>query len=151
MEKIFIVAVDGSPAGWKAMKLAATLAKASDAAVVLAHVIPVEPVPEGLEEWSKVEGISFDEAQARVRVGRTIGDSITSEAEDRASVLGLGDVSTKVIEGNVAAELVQLASDINADMIFLGSRGLSDVQGVLLGSVSHKVSHLAPCTCVLVR
>ena len=36
-------------------------------------------------------------------------------------------------------------------MIFLGSRGLGDVGGLLMGSVSHKVMHLAPCTCVAVK
>ena len=36
-------------------------------------------------------------------------------------------------------------------MVFLGSRGLGDAKGLLLGSVSHKVMHLAPCTCVAVK
>jgi nucleotide-binding universal stress UspA family protein len=35
-------------------------------------------------------------------------------------------------------------------MIFLGSRGLGDAKGLLMGSVSHKVAHLAECTCVSV-
>jgi nucleotide-binding universal stress UspA family protein len=151
MVRTYIVAVDGSPMAWKAMELAATIAGTTDAALVLAHVIPIEPVPPGLEKWGEVEGVSPDEARARVRAGRTIGDNITREAETRAKELGLENVSTKVIEGDVATHLVELAQDINADMIFLGSRGLSDLQGLFLGSVSHKVSNLAPCTCVLVR
>ena len=60
-------------------------------------------------------------------------------------------MSSRVAEGNVAKEIVDVAMDTEADMIFLGSRGLSDVQGLLLGSVAHKVLHLAPCTCVLVK
>jgi nucleotide-binding universal stress UspA family protein len=36
-------------------------------------------------------------------------------------------------------------------MVFLGSHGLSDIRGLLIGSVSHKVLHQAPCTCVVVR
>ena len=36
-------------------------------------------------------------------------------------------------------------------MIFLGSRGLDDMVGLMMGSVSHKVMHLAPCTCVAVK
>ena len=37
------------------------------------------------------------------------------------------------------------------DMIVMGRRGLSDLQGLLMGSVSHKVSHLADCACLTVK
>ena len=151
MGKTFLVAVDGSLQGWKAMDLAITLAKASDAELVLVHVVPREPVPKGIEKWAEMEGVSAEEARARIRTGRTLGDNITHEAETRAKDAGLDRISSRVAEGNVAKEIVDLAEDTKADMIFLGSRGLSDAQGLLLGSVSHKVSHLAPCTCVLVK
>jgi nucleotide-binding universal stress UspA family protein len=151
MGKTFLVAVDGSQQGWKAMELATTLAKTSDAELVLVHVVPREPVPEGIEKWAEMEGVSAEEARARIRTGRTLGDNITHEAETRAKDAGLGRISSRVAEGNIAKEIVDLAKDTKADMIFLGSRGLSNAQGLLLGSVSHKVSHLAPCTCVLVK
>jgi nucleotide-binding universal stress UspA family protein len=35
-------------------------------------------------------------------------------------------------------------------LIVLGSRGLSDIQGLMFGSTSHKVTHLASCSCVTV-
>jgi nucleotide-binding universal stress UspA family protein len=126
MGKTFLVAVDGSLQGWKAMDLAATLAKASDAEMMLVHVIPREPVPEGIEKWAVTEGLSAEEAQARIRTGKTLGDSITQEAETRAKDAGLGRVSSRVTEGNIAKEIVRLAEDTEADMIFLGSRGLSE-------------------------
>ena len=56
-----------------------------------------------------------------------------------------------VAEGNAANEIVATAESIGADMIFLGSRGLGDAKGLLVGSVSHKVMNLAPCTCVAVK
>ena len=38
-----------------------------------------------------------------------------------------------------------------ADMIVLGSRGLGHIAGLVMGSVSHKVSHLSDCTCITVK
>jgi len=43
------------------------------------------------------------------------------------------------------------ALEFAADMIVMGSRGVSDLKGLVMGSVSHKVMQLAPCTCVSVR
>jgi nucleotide-binding universal stress UspA family protein len=33
----------------------------------------------------------------------------------------------------------------------MGSRGVTDFNGLLMGSVSHKISHLAKCTCITVK
>ncbi len=38
-----------------------------------------------------------------------------------------------------------------ADVIVMGSRGLGHIKGMLMGSVSHKVNHLAECTCITVK
>jgi len=56
-----------------------------------------------------------------------------------------------VLEGDPAGRIVEAARKRGADLIVIGSRGLGDLQGMLLGSVSHKVAQLAPCTCIIVR
>ena len=151
MSNKFLVAVDGSDHGWEALDLATNLAKVSDAELVILHVVPDEPMPEGLKRFAEVEGISTDEASARYHLSRTIGDQITSEAEARVRKNGLARVKSQVAEGNPANQIVALARSEGTDMVFLGSRGLGDVKGLLMGSVSHKVMHLAPCTCVAVK
>jgi nucleotide-binding universal stress UspA family protein len=151
MSKTYLVAVDGSDHGSKALDLAINLAKASDAALTILHVVPYEPMPEGLRQYADMEGIKADEMNARFHYGKALGDRITEEAEERAHMAGLGGVTTEVAEGHPASEIVAVARAKGAEMLFIGSRGLSDVGGMLLGSVSHKVMHLAPCTCVAVK
>lgn len=53
--------------------------------------------------------------------------------------------------GPIAKKIIDKAEYLGADTIVVGSRGLSDLGGSLLGSVSHKVAHLASCTCIVVR
>lgn len=151
MSKTYLVAVDGSEHGWKALDLAANLATTSDATLTILHVVPYEPVPAGLKAYAEMEGIAVEEISARFHYGKALGDRITREAAERAKHAGVEQVVTEVAEGHPASEIVAVADARRAEMIFLGSRGLSDIGGLLLGSVSHKVMHLAPCTCVAVK
>jgi nucleotide-binding universal stress UspA family protein len=151
MSKKFLVAVDGSDHGWEALDLATNLARVADAELVILHVVPYEPMPEGFRQYAKIEGIPLQEEETRFHLGRKFGDRIASEAEARARKSGLDRVTTRVAEGNAAHEIVELAKSEDTDMVFLGSRGLGEVKGMLMGSVSHKVMHLAPCTCVAVK
>lgn len=151
MTKKFLVAVDGSEHGWKAADMAADLAKASDAELILLHVIDELPVIAGVGRYAQVEGVSVEELNARYRATRSLSDTVIDDAESRARDTGVTRVSSHVVEGDAAAEIVEQAKLVNADMVFLGSHGLSDIQGLLIGSVSHRVLHQAPCTCVVVR
>lgn len=151
MSKKYLVAVDGSDHAWKALDLAADLAKASGAALVILHVVRYEPLPEGLKEYARMEGIPEEEERARYHFGHATGDRITNDAKARAQERGVAEATTKGAEGNPADEIVAMAKDEGADMLFLGSRGLSDARSLFMGSVSHKVMHMAPCTCVAVK
>jgi nucleotide-binding universal stress UspA family protein len=54
-------------------------------------------------------------------------------------------------EGDPAAAILNLTREENADIIVMGRRGLGDLAGLLLGSVSHNVTHLAECACLTVK
>lgn len=151
MTKSFVVAIDGSEHGSKALDLAINNAKASNAELTILHVVPYEPMPEGLQQYAALEGIPAAEMNARFHYGKALGDRITGEAEERAHMAGLSGIKTEVVEGHPANEIVAVATALGAEMLYIGSRGLSDIGGFLLGSVSHKVMHMAPCTCVAVK
>ena len=53
--------------------------------------------------------------------------------------------------GRVAAEIAAAASEHRSDLVVLGSRGRSDLGGLLLGSVSHDVLERVSCAVLLVR
>ncbi len=55
-----------------------------------------------------------------------------------------------LLEGNPAEEIVKTAENENVDLIVM-STGKSRVDKHLLGSISEKVVHSAPCSVLLVR
>jgi nucleotide-binding universal stress UspA family protein len=56
-----------------------------------------------------------------------------------------------ILIGDVATTIVEHARKSGADLIYLGTRGMSAVSQLVLGSVATKVLHLAPIPVVLVR
>ena len=74
MFKKFLVAVDGSDHGWTALDLAISLAKRSDAELVVMHVVPYEPMSEGLKQFAKAEGIPIEEESARYHASKTLAE-----------------------------------------------------------------------------
>ena len=64
---------------------------------------------------------------------------------------GVHDVNVAVLDGDPANRILEYAERESVDCIVIGSRGLSDVKGLLVGSVSHKVSNRARCTCITVK
>ena len=62
-----------------------------------------------------------------------------------------GEVRLSQNDGDVPAVIARVAAGAQADLVALGSRGRSDLGGLFLGSVSHKVLHLAHCPVILVR
>jgi nucleotide-binding universal stress UspA family protein len=146
-----LVAIDGSEHGWKAVDFAIDLAKSSDAELLLIHVVPYEPLPRGLLEFARAEKVPIEEENARYHYSRTLGDAVTSAAETRAREQGLSKVVAWTAEGRPADCIIGAAQEHGAGMIVMGSRGHSDASALFLGSVSHKVTNHAHCTCVTVK
>ena len=57
----------------------------------------------------------------------------------------------RILEGPAAEKIVSVAKQESCEMIIMGSRGRSDLQGLILGSVAHRVLHSAPCPVLVIR
>jgi nucleotide-binding universal stress UspA family protein len=132
-----IAAVDGSEQSTKAVRAAAEMVAASGGEIVLLHVIEMREIPELIAE-AEDEGL---EDRAELVLGA---------AAKLASSLGVR-ARPVVRRGHVADQVLRFASSYRPDAIVIGSRGLSRVKRVLLGSVSHAVSLHAKCSVVIVR
>lgn len=168
-----LVPVDGSEHSLRAVELAASIASKFEAEVILLHVLLRGHMPEGLKRAIDVElgstsQRSFDnlvnipqEIMARVEDKNTtqltvealnfIGKHVLSKAKSVCTQSGVKKISERVEEGNPARHILHWAQTDNVDMIIMGNRGLSELKGMLVGSVSSKVSHLSNCTCVVVK
>lgn len=145
-KKIIVVPVDGSEHAKKAVEFAVDWAKVHDGHIHLTHI----PEPPAGDEVLVMGGASvtiYATREELEQIGQTIIDSATKMVKE----LGLNDVDGSIAIGNPARQIVKKAEDLKADMIVMGTRGLGDWKSLLVGSVSHKVMQMAPCTCVTVR
>jgi nucleotide-binding universal stress UspA family protein len=148
MVKKILVPTDGSEHAVKAIRFAADLAAQYDATIYLMHVVSKLDIPEDFLRYAEVEG--FEEAPEVVYLQK-VGNAIIGEAAKGIDRERIKNVHTELIHGNPAEKILEFAKEKGIDMIVIGSRGLGGVKGLLLGSVSTKVCHLAECTCVTVK
>jgi nucleotide-binding universal stress UspA family protein len=81
------------------------------------------------------------------RMGQGVIDAATQIAQDNDTTITKATLES----GPPAQHILSYAKSNDIDMIIMGSRGLSDLAGLMMGSVSHKVTHLAECSCITVR
>jgi nucleotide-binding universal stress UspA family protein len=150
MIKNILVPVDGSPHAGAAVDFASDIARTYGAKVTLLHVIGVTAgvhVPPEMRESAEAENIRVTTAGLL----RSIAEEILNAADERARGQGVEQLEAVIEVGDPGDRIVAYAKDHGVDLIAMGGRGLGDVAGLLLGSVSHKVVHLAECPCVTVK
>ena len=161
-------ATDGSKHAGKALRLAAELAGKFNAKLIVMHVMGQGKVPEELAHMAEVEHLAgpaeVDTTPPRVPIPQGglqsnsnqkihvfISDKLVEDAVDMARAKGVKDVQSIVENGDPSSRILETAEKHKVDMIVMGSRGLGNLKGLLVGSVSPKVNHLCPCTCVSVK
>jgi len=138
MFKTIVWANDGSEPAGKALPLVKELAKEGGATVTIVHVV------ERIEGMGAV-GVPHraDERDVQAHLRQLASD--LSEEGINASLEIKGDVGAYP-----AHEVVDVARRVGADLIIAGTRGHTAIGGLLLGSVTNRLLHIAPCPVLVV-
>ena len=132
MSSTIVVGVDGSPGSDRALDAAAEVAKRYESSLVVCHVV------ERIAAKGDLAPLHADEP--------AIKDRIEGEAAKlREQGIETGVRFESIILGGPARSLADVAAETDADLIVVGTRGHSALAGVILGSVTQKLLHLAKC------
>ena len=77
------------------------------------------------------------------------GEEVCEHAATNARRVGV-KVELHAVPGDAADVLVDVATQVGADLVVVGNRGMSGARRFVLGSVPNKVSHHCPCSLLVV-
>jgi len=136
--------VDFSDNSRKAVLMAQGYAELFSAELDVLHVIPSHVVKERWEQWVK--------PQERAR--QLFEDELGAEAEAKLSRL-MKDLKLpydgEITQGKPYERICAAAEAGSHDMIVIGARGLSYLQGILIGSTTETVLKVSPCPVLVVH
>lgn len=145
MFSTILISYDGSDHAQNALKTAAAVAKAFDAAVHLTHTPQIDTPPIVVGSFVGVLDVPPN-AEQIAEAGALIADKASKEAE----AAGLIITEFHIHRGDPAQNALETAEKIGADLIVMGRRGLGSIRSLALGSVSQSVAHKATCACLTV-
>ena len=170
-----VAAADGSEASNRAVDLAAELSAKLERDLCIVHVMLHGRPTAEFKRFAETEGLvetvadsagvqrgssqaslgglfasAADEVQT-AKLTIALGEYIATTAKSRAAAAGAQNVTVRTCVGDCADEILDVAESEEAFMIVMGRRGLGRVRETLLGSVSQKVLHHAPCTVAIVN
>lgn len=145
MYKKILVPLDGSDRATKALSHAVELAKKLGSKVTLINVVPSLPpyVNTAVDRLGQAQQAIIDEL---MRNGKEMLEQYVSSISDKTI-----EVDTFIVMGQPADEILEKARAENYELIVIGSRGLGEIKGYIMGSVSNRVSRHASCPVLIIR
>lgn len=140
-----VVGSDGTPASLKTVFHAAAVAAAADARLVIVSAYTPESEAKTTATGKQVPGVRrllYGEEAARAAL-RTSINELSNER--------VRNTETRIVEGDPAKALLEVAGSNPANVIVVGNRGLGSADGQLLGSVPGDVAKNAQCDVLIVQ
>ncbi len=136
---VILLPVDGSEHAHRAAAYAVKIASLMNARILLIYCHRPFPVKLGEPYFQKAIDKIMHHAATLLAPFKTMLEKSAAK------------YSEMIIEGPPAEKICEVARIENCEMVVMGSRGRSDLQGLLLGSVAHRVLQQAPCPVLIVR
>ena len=154
-----LLVIDGSEHSQRAEDYLARFSLPEGVDVRVMHVLPPEPMPDlvgrswpvGAEMVMPVPSPEMEEAtKQQAEAEQRQGEVLLAQSEANLDDSGI-NVESVLVRGDAATEIINYIKEKNIDLVVVGSRGLSQVAGWLLGSVSRKLVHYAGCSVLIVK
>jgi nucleotide-binding universal stress UspA family protein len=138
MFKQIVWATDGSENAERALSYAQDLAQREGAAIAIVHVVPKLTGGRGGNL-----NVRADEEEIKARIRAHFQELLRT---------GMNVTLTfdSDLGGNPGQQIADAAREAHADLIVVGTRGHTVVDGLLLGSVTQRLLHEAPCPVLVV-
>lgn len=154
-----LAAADGSEYSLNALKFLGCLTYTPPTELHILHVTnPYPPFESAMQPRTWLFGndiflppaVSEEQTKQWQETAQQAGKRVIDEALHAIQPCGI-QATTAIVNGDAATEILDYAKRHKTNLIVTGSRGLSSVQGWLLGSVSHKLLHYANCSVLVVK
>ncbi|AWT26326.1 Universal stress protein [Corynebacterium provencense] len=136
-----VVGTDGSESSLLAVRRAASLAAAFDATLVVGCAYYPD-------QDAAVQAVRMD---SKTVVGDTPAQKNLESAVAAAEETGCADVRTVIKAGSPVEALMGIVTDVDADLLVVGNRGINSLTGRLLGSVPADVARQSDCDVMIVH
>ena len=137
--KKIMVPVDGSEFSMRATSYAVDMAKLMDCEILLLHCHKSFPALRGEPYLQKA-------INKLLKKSNELLDPYKKIVQDA----GVTFIDL-ILEGPAAQAICKVANTEKIDLIVMGSRGRNDLEGLLLGSCTHRVLKTAPCPVLVIR
>lgn len=139
-----LCAVDFSENSQKALARAADYAQAFSADLHVIHSIPSHTVKSRWALWEAIGTIDKDQFDTQMQA------EAEAELSRMVRISGIQH-SGEILQGNPAETICACAQEGEYDLIVMGARGLSYIQGLLIGSTTETVLRSSPCPVLIVH
>jgi nucleotide-binding universal stress UspA family protein len=144
---VIVVGTDGSESAGVAVGHATALAALSNGTL---HVVSAyRPVSVASVAMAATAGAATVDVEAVNRGAAAEAEQVCDHAVATAHRQGVS-CQVHAVPGEPADALIAVAKDVAADVLVVGSRGMSGARRFVLGSVPNKVSHHCPCSLLIV-